>query len=109
MVNLATLQVGGIRRASNSRTCDTALRWTMVDKRAAFLTNVEWRADNSPWTQVSIVGFVAFCSVGMFSAISNLGAGGTQDVQLSDIANSVLYGMFFLGGFFGGSINVREP
>ncbi|EFY92985.1 hypothetical protein J3458_004962 [Metarhizium acridum] len=60
---------------------------------------------NSPWTQVSIVGFVAFCSVGMFSAISNLGAGGTQDVQLSDIANSVLYGMFFLGGFFGGSIN----
>lgn len=43
----------------------------------------------------------------MFSAISNLGAGGTQDVQLSDIANSVLYGMFFIGGFFGGSINVR--
>lgn len=81
----------------------------LVDKRAAFLTNVEWRADNSPWTQVSIVGFLAFCSVGMFSAISNLGAGGTQDVQLSDIANSVLYGMFFLGGFFGGSINVREP
>ncbi|TWU71703.1 hypothetical protein ED733_003093 [Metarhizium rileyi] len=60
---------------------------------------------NSPWTQVSIVGFVAFCSVGMFSAISNLGAGGMQDVQLSDIANSVLYGTFFLGGFFGGSIN----
>ncbi|KAG6127027.1 hypothetical protein E4U38_006519 [Claviceps purpurea] len=60
---------------------------------------------NSPWLQVSIVGFVAFCSVGMFSAISNLGAGGMSDVQLSDIANSVLYGMFFLGGFFGGSVN----
>ncbi|TQV93462.1 hypothetical protein V2A60_010136 [Cordyceps javanica] len=60
---------------------------------------------NSPWAQVIIVGFVAFCSVGMFSAISNLGAGGMQDVQLSDIANSVLYGCFFLGGFFAGSVN----
>ncbi|KAG6003375.1 hypothetical protein E4U21_002091 [Claviceps maximensis] len=60
---------------------------------------------NSPWAQVSIVGFVALCSVGMFSAVSNLGAGGIDDVQLSDVANSVLYGAFFLGGFFGGSIN----
>lgn len=42
----------------------------------------------------------------MHSAISNLGAGGMQDVQLSDIANSVLYGCFFLGGFFAGSVNV---
>lgn len=63
-------------------------------------------SDNSPWTQVVIVGFVAFSSVGMFSAVSNLGAGGLQDVQLSDIANSVLYGCFFLGGFFSGSVNV---
>lgn len=60
---------------------------------------------NSPWTQIVLVGFVAFCSVGMFSAISNLGAGGTQDVQLSDTANSVLYACFFLGGFFSGSVN----
>lgn len=56
---------------------------------------------------MSIVGFVAFCSVGMFGAISNLGAGGLDDVQLSDVANSVLYAAFFLGGFFGGSVNVR--
>ncbi|KAH8172889.1 major facilitator superfamily protein [Sarocladium implicatum] len=60
---------------------------------------------NSPWTQVVIVGLIAFCSVGMFSALSNLGAGGTQDVHLSNIANSVLYGCFFIGGFFAGSIN----
>lgn len=53
-----------------------------------------------------LVGFVAFCSVGMFSAIGGLGAGGTQDVQLSDMANSVLYGCFFIGGFFAGSVNV---
>ena len=42
----------------------------------------------------------------MFSALSNLGAGGTQDIHLSNIANSVLYGCFFIGGFFAGSINV---
>ncbi|KAG5920543.1 hypothetical protein E4U53_003911 [Claviceps sorghi] len=63
------------------------------------------RRYNSPWAQVSMVGFVAFCSVGMFSAISNLGAGGIDDVQLSDVANSVLYATFFFGGFVGGSIN----
>ena len=44
--------------------------------------------------------------VGVFSALGNLGAGGLQDVQLSDIANSVLYSTFFIGGFFAGSINV---
>lgn len=38
------------------------------------------------------MGFVAFCSVGMFSAISNLGAGGTQDPQLSSTANACLVG-----------------
>lgn len=44
----------------------------------------------------------------MFSAIGGLGAGGTQDVQLSDMANSVLYGCFFIGGFFAGSVNVSN-
>ncbi|KAK8866109.1 hypothetical protein IAR55_001260 [Kwoniella newhampshirensis] len=60
---------------------------------------------NSPWTQVIIVGFVCFCSVGMFSAIGGLGAGGTQDTALSDTANGVLYGCFAIMGFFAGSIN----
>ncbi|KAG8164200.1 hypothetical protein KVR01_006118 [Diaporthe batatas] len=60
---------------------------------------------NSPWTQVTILGFVTFCSVGMFSAVSNLGAGGTQDTQLSDTANGVLYGCFAIAGFFAGSVN----
>ncbi|RXK39236.1 hypothetical protein M231_03456 [Tremella mesenterica] len=60
---------------------------------------------NSPWTQVTILGFITFCSVGMFSAVSNLGAGGTQDTQLSDIGNGVLYGCFAIMGFFAGSIN----
>ncbi|CAG8960842.1 hypothetical protein HYFRA_00002379 [Hymenoscyphus fraxineus] len=60
---------------------------------------------NSPWIQVFILGFVCFSSVGMFSAIGGLGAGGTQDVALSDTANGVLYGCFAIAGFFAGSIN----
>ena len=47
----------------------------------------------------------SFATVGMFSAVSNLGAGGTQDVSLSDTANGVLYGMFALTGLISGGIN----
>ncbi|KAF9022214.1 MFS general substrate transporter [Hymenopellis radicata] len=60
---------------------------------------------HTPMAQVFMVGFVCFCTVGMFSAINQLGAGGTQDIALSDISNSVLYGVFCIAGFFGGSIN----
>ncbi|KAI0074214.1 MFS general substrate transporter [Panus rudis PR-1116 ss-1] len=59
----------------------------------------------NPTTQVILVGFTCFATVGMFSAVSNLGAGGTQDVTLSDIANGVLYGMFALTGIISGGIN----
>ncbi|CAK7222491.1 hypothetical protein SCUCBS95973_004859 [Sporothrix curviconia] len=61
---------------------------------------------NSPWTQVILVGFVAFSSVGIFSAIGGRGAGGTQDVQLVDISNSALYATFTIMGFFAGSVNL---
>lgn len=44
----------------------------------------------------------------MFSAVQGLGAGGTQDTQLSDTANGVLYGCFAIAGFFAGSVNVRS-
>jgi hypothetical protein len=36
----------------------------------------------------------------MFSVVSNLGAGGTQNVALSDTANGVLYGFFSITGEF---------
>ena len=49
----------------------------------------------------------SFATVGMFSAVSNLGAGGTQDVALSDTSNGVLYGMFALTGLVSGGINNR--
>ena len=41
----------------------------------------------------------------MFSAVTNLGAGGIQDIALSDTANSVLYGTFALTGLISGGIN----
>jgi hypothetical protein len=43
----------------------------------------------------------------MYSAVSNLGAGGTQDVALSDTANGVHYGIFALMGIVSGSFNNR--
>ena len=59
------------------------------------------RADNAP-SQLS------FGTVGMFSAVSNLGAGGTQDVALSDTSQGVLYGLFALTGLVSGGINNSE-
>ena len=47
----------------------------------------------------------SFATVGMFSALTNLGAGGLQDVALSDTANGVLYGTFALTGLISGGIN----
>lgn len=41
----------------------------------------------------------------MYVAVSNLGAGGTQDVALSDVSNAVLYGVFALTGLISGGIN----
>ncbi|OBZ77670.1 UNC93-like protein 2 [Grifola frondosa] len=63
-----------------------------------------------PMTQVVLVGMTCFATVGMFSAVSNLGAGGTQDVVLSDTSQGVLYGMFALTGLVSGGIcNVLGP
>lgn len=59
----------------------------------------------SPMTQVVLVGITCFATVGMFSAVTNLGAGGIQDVALSDTANGVLYGTFALTGLISGGIN----
>ncbi|THG93485.1 hypothetical protein EW026_g7763 [Hermanssonia centrifuga] len=59
----------------------------------------------TPMTQIVLVGITCFATVGMFSAVSNLGAGGTQDVALSDESQGVLYGMFALAGLISGGIN----
>ncbi|KAH9035610.1 MFS general substrate transporter [Lactarius hengduanensis] len=59
----------------------------------------------SPMTQVVLVGITCFATVGMFSAVSNLGGGGLPDTALVDTANGVLYGMFALTGLVSGGIN----
>ena len=43
----------------------------------------------------------------MFSAVSNLGAGGLDDIILVDTSNGVLYGLFALTGLISGGINNR--
>ncbi|KAF8909215.1 MFS general substrate transporter [Mucidula mucida] len=65
---------------------------------------------HTPMAQVFVVGLICFCTVGMYIAINQLGAGITiisfrPRPALSDISNSVLYGVFCIAGFFGGSIN----
>lgn len=51
-----------------------------------------------------VVSRLTIGTVGIFSTTGYLGAGGAQDVQLVDIANSVLYATFALGGLVAGGI-----
>ncbi|EIW52009.1 MFS general substrate transporter [Trametes versicolor FP-101664 SS1] len=59
----------------------------------------------SPTAQVVLVGFTCFATAGMFSAVSNLGAGGLSDITLSDTSQGVLYGLFAVTGLVSGGIN----
>ncbi|KAI0695041.1 MFS general substrate transporter [Cytidiella melzeri] len=59
----------------------------------------------TPTTQVILVGITCFATTGMYSAVSNLGAGGTQDISLSDTTNGILYGFFAVTGLISGGIN----
>ncbi|CDO77572.1 hypothetical protein BN946_scf184926.g9 [Trametes cinnabarina] len=59
----------------------------------------------TPMAQVILVGITCFATVGMFSAVSNLGAGGLSDITLSDTSNGVLYGCFAVTGLVSGGIN----
>lgn len=45
----------------------------------------------------------------MFSAVSNLGAGGLSDITLSDTSQGVLYGLFAVTGLISGGINNCTP
>ncbi|KAF8527248.1 MFS general substrate transporter [Gautieria morchelliformis] len=64
----------------------------------------------TPTFQVFLVGFTFFCTPGIFTALTNLGAGGIQDVSLADTANGTLYGLFALAGFVSGAIcNILGP
>ncbi|KAI0327635.1 MFS general substrate transporter [Cubamyces sp. BRFM 1775] len=64
----------------------------------------------TPMAQVVLVGITCFATVGMFSAVSNLGAGGLSDIVLSDTSNGVLYGCFAITGLVSGGIcNLLGP
>ncbi|KAI8138334.1 major facilitator superfamily domain-containing protein [Fennellomyces sp. T-0311] len=60
----------------------------------------------TPLAQVCLLGLVCLCCPGMFNALSGLGAGGlmASDITLTNTANSVLYALFALVGFFAGSV-----
>ncbi|KAL1941804.1 hypothetical protein VTO73DRAFT_6804 [Trametes versicolor] len=59
----------------------------------------------TPMAQVVLVGITCFATVGMFSAVSNLGAGGLSDITLSDTSQGVLYGTFAITGLVSGGIS----
>ncbi|EIN11279.1 MFS general substrate transporter [Punctularia strigosozonata HHB-11173 SS5] len=63
-----------------------------------------------PTTQVVLMGITCFATPGMYSALGNLGAGGTQNVSLADTSTGVLYGFFALAGLISGGItNMLGP
>lgn len=54
------------------------------------------------YTQVIIVGLLAFCCPGMFNALNGLGGAGGEG-NTATIANATLYACFAVFGYFGGA------
>ena len=61
----------------------------------------------SPITQLVLVSFVCFLCPGMFNALAGMGGGGQVDATTADNANTTLYSVFAVVGFFAGSITNR--
>ncbi|CAO1618153.1 unnamed protein product [Jaminaea pallidilutea] len=59
----------------------------------------------NPYTQIFIVGLVAFCCPGLFNALSGMGGGGQVNPRPADKANIALYSAFAVVSFFAGSIH----
>ncbi|KAI9723096.1 MAG: hypothetical protein M1828_004344 [Chrysothrix sp. TS-e1954] len=57
----------------------------------------------SPPSQLLIVSFVCFLCPGMFNALSGMGGGGQVDTTTADNANTTLYSVFAVVGFFAGT------
>ncbi|CAI6097107.1 unnamed protein product [Clonostachys chloroleuca] len=58
----------------------------------------------SPLVQLLMVSFVCFLCPGMFNALGGLGGGGQVDPHAQTVANTALYGVFAVVGFFSGTI-----
>ncbi|KAJ5892868.1 hypothetical protein N7504_009559 [Penicillium tannophilum] len=54
--------------------------------------------------QIVIVGLVAFCEPGIWTALNNLGAGGNATPQLNNAANALTYGLMSVGCFLAGGV-----
>ncbi|KAF9103558.1 hypothetical protein BGX29_003213 [Mortierella sp. GBA35] len=60
---------------------------------------------NSPLAQVIAVGFICFCSPGMFNALNSLSGGGQIDSKVGQNANFALYTCFAIFGLLAGAIH----
>ncbi|TKW58835.1 UNC93-like protein [Colletotrichum tanaceti] len=54
--------------------------------------------------QIIIVGLVAFCEPGIWTALNNLGAGGNASPFLNNAANALTYGLMSVGCFTAGGV-----
>ncbi|KAF7195461.1 Notoamide biosynthesis cluster protein O' [Pseudocercospora fuligena] len=54
--------------------------------------------------QIIIVGLVAFCEPGIWTALNNLGAGGNAKPFLKNAANALTYGLMSIGCFIAGGV-----
>ena len=71
------------------------------------LVGITWYVAGRVMPDKNLTTVCSFATTGMYSAVSNLGAGGTEDVSLSDISNGVLYGFFAVVGVISGGITNR--
>ncbi|KAF9693995.1 hypothetical protein EKO04_007791 [Ascochyta lentis] len=55
--------------------------------------------------QIIIVGLVAFCEPGIWTALNNLGAGGNASPFLNNAANALTYGLMSVGCFIAGGVS----
>ncbi|KAJ5561683.1 hypothetical protein N7535_003855 [Penicillium sp. DV-2018c] len=55
--------------------------------------------------QIIIVGLVAFCEPGIWTALNNLGAGGNAKPYLNNAANALTYGLMSVGCFLAGGVS----
>ncbi|KAL3429569.1 major facilitator superfamily domain-containing protein [Aspergillus tetrazonus] len=55
--------------------------------------------------QIIIVGLVAFCEPGIWTALNNLGAGGNASPFLNNAANALTYGLMSVGCFLAGGVS----
>ncbi|EFX04873.1 duf895 domain protein membrane protein [Grosmannia clavigera kw1407] len=54
--------------------------------------------------QIIVVGLVAFCEPGIWTALNNLGAGGNASPRLNNAASALTYGLMSVGCFLAGGV-----